>query len=215
MPDNTLTDLTLVIDRSGSMGAIRGEAQLGINAFIQGQSHGAGDARLTLMQFDTEYECVHSGVPIEEVPRYVLRPRGATALLDAVGRTISEVGGRLASMPEPERPGLVVFVIVTDGQENSSLEYTRSQVREMIRHQREVYSWEFVFLGVDDGAFHEAQSIGIDSEFTARYDRLRSRRAYDVIGNKCVEARACLSVGAAADMAFSDDERAEMTGQES
>jgi hypothetical protein len=81
-----LTDITLVVDRSGSMQERRADAQGGVNAFIQKQAEEPGEALLTLVQFDTEYEIVHSGAPIHKVPEYTLEPRGATALLDAVGR---------------------------------------------------------------------------------------------------------------------------------
>ena len=134
-----LTDITIVVDRSGSMYACQSDAQGGINRFIEEQKKMEGHAHLTLVQFDTEYEFVHTGVPIENVSEYALVPRGATALLDAVGRAINETGRRLANVPESDRPGCVVFVIVTDGQENSSHEFTKSQVREMIEHQRGRY----------------------------------------------------------------------------
>ncbi len=131
-----LTDITLVVDRSGSMQEIQSDAEGGVNAFIEKQAEEPGEALLTLVQFDTEYEFVHKGVPIEKVPKYELAPRGMTALLDAVGRAINETGERLAKMPEPDRPGLVIFVIMTDGMENSSKEFTKSQIKEMIEEQQ-------------------------------------------------------------------------------
>jgi hypothetical protein len=128
-----LTDITLVVDRSGSMQQRREDAQGGVNAFVQQQAREPGDALLTLVQFDTEYEIVHSGVPVQDVPEYELVPRGLTALLDAVGRAINETGKRLSDMNEADRPGLVIFVITTDGLENSSQEFTRDQIKEMRR----------------------------------------------------------------------------------
>ena len=118
-----LTDITMVIDRSGSMQSIRSDAEGGINSFIEQQKQEPGEANVTLVQFDADYEFVHSGVPIRQVPAFKLVPRGSTALLDAVGRAINETGARLAAMDEVQRPGLVVFVIVTDGEENSSREF--------------------------------------------------------------------------------------------
>ena len=115
-----LTDITMVIDRSGSMQSIQSDAQGGINSFIQQQKQEPGETLLTLVQFNTDYEFVHSGVAVKHVPEFHLKPTGSTALLDAVGRTINEAGTRLAATDEFQRPGLVVFVIVTDGQENSS-----------------------------------------------------------------------------------------------
>ena len=122
-----LTDITLVVDRSGSMQEIRSDAEGGVNAFVEKQAEEPGEALLTLVQFDTEYDFVHKGVPIDKVPKYELHPRGATALLDAVGRAINETGERLAKMAEPDRPGLVIVVIMTDGLENSSREFTKSK----------------------------------------------------------------------------------------
>src|SRR5687768_7332033 len=85
-----LTDITLVVDRSGSMAEVRDDAEGGVNTFIAQQAKQPGEALLTLVQFDTEYEFLHTGVPIQNVSRYELVPRGMTALLDAVGRAINE-----------------------------------------------------------------------------------------------------------------------------
>ncbi len=157
---NDLTDITLVVDRSGSMSHIKNDAEGGVNAFVRQQAMEQGNALLTLVQFDTEYEFVHRGVDIRQVPRYNLHPRGMTALLDAVGRAIHETGSRLAKMNEADRPGLVVFVIMTDGLENSSVEFTKQKVKELIDHQQTVYNWQFIFLGADQDAFGEASRMG-------------------------------------------------------
>jgi len=134
-----LTDITLVVDRSGSMNAIREDAEGGVNALIREQARQPGEALLTLVQFDTEYDFVHKGIPIGQVPAYKLVPRGNTALLDAVGRAMNETGERLATIAEADRPGLVIFVIVTDGQENSSKEFSKAQVKEKIAEQQSKY----------------------------------------------------------------------------
>ncbi len=154
-----LTDITLVVDRSGSMESIKSDAEGGINEFILQQASEPGEAMLTLMQFDTEYDLVHNGVKVSDVPAYTLVPRGMTALLDAVGRAINETGARLAAMPEQDRPGLVVFVIVTDGEENSSQEFTRADLRKLIEHQQSEYSWQFTFLAADQDAFAAGGSL--------------------------------------------------------
>jgi hypothetical protein len=142
-----LTDITLVVDRSGSMEAVREDAEGGVNAFLREQAQQPGEALLTLVQFDTEYEFVHKGISVKDAPAYKLVPRGCTALLDAVGRAINETGDRLAKMAETDRPGLVVFVIVTDGLENSSHEFTKVKVQEMIDRQQNQYHWQFTFPG--------------------------------------------------------------------
>lgn len=120
--NTNLTDITVVIDRSGSMASCRADAQGGLNTFIKTQASEPGEALLTLVQFDNQYEIVHRGVPIKDVPKFALVPRGGTALFDALGRAINDTGARLAAMQEADRPGLVMFAIVTDGDENSSRE---------------------------------------------------------------------------------------------
>src|SRR5262249_34920935 len=148
-----LTDITVVVDRSGSMAACQSDAEGGLNTFINEQKRLPGESLFTLVQFDTEYEFVHKGIPIRDVPPYHLVPRGSTALLDAVGRAIIETGERLRNMKEADRPGLVVFVILTDGQENSSREFQLAKIKEMVQHQQDVYKWQFTYLGANQDAF--------------------------------------------------------------
>jgi uncharacterized protein YegL len=205
-----LTDITLVVDRSGSMQARRKDAQGGINAFIEGQAREPGEALLSLVQFDTEYEVVHSGVPMDAVPEYDLVPRGATALLDAVGRAINETGKRLADMDEAERPGLVIFVITTDGLENSSKEFTKARVKQMIEHQQEKYSWQFTFLGANQDAFAEAGGLGIHDAGVATFAPDKVRRAYQVSSARVSRMRGQSRRGEEVKDAFTDQEREEM-----
>lgn len=124
------------------MSTIGDDAEGGVNNFIQEQAQQPSDALLTLIQLGTEYEFLHSGVPIGQVPKCELHPRGSTALLDAVGRGINETGNRLREISEPDRHGLVIFVFVTDGMENSSHEFTKAQIKEMIeRRERQWWPW--------------------------------------------------------------------------
>lgn len=205
-----LSDITMVIDRSGSMESIRADAEGGINTFIESQKKEAGEALLTLVQFDTEYEFLHRGSPIGHVPRYTLVPRGATALLDAIGRAINETGSRLAAMPEPERPGLVVFVIVTDGHENSSKEFTRDKIRQMIEHQQSVYQWQFTFLAANQDAFAEGATLGIDPTGIADFDAKKHFFAYRSASVKMSRMRKALSDGEIIDNNFTAEERDDM-----
>jgi len=205
-----LTDITLVIDRSGSMQSIRDDAQGGINAFIAGQSKTPGDVLVTLVQFDTEYEFLHRGVPVRDVPPYALEPRGGTALLDAVGRAINETGARLAKLPEPERPGLVIFVVMTDGQENSSREFTKAQIRKMIQHQQSVFNWQFTFLGANQDAFAEAGEIGIAAGGTADFSASKVAGAWSATLAKVSRMRQARSDGDTVDNSFTQEERDDM-----
>lgn len=163
-----LTEIVLIVDRSGSMASIKEDAQGGFNEFIEEQKKLEGEARVTLIQFDTEIDTVYDNVNINEVKEYTLIPRSMTALLDAVGYTISKVGERLSNTPEEEKPSKVMVCIITDGQENSSKEYDRTKIKEMIEHQRTKYSWEFVFIGANVDAFSEAGSLGV--LYSATYD---------------------------------------------
>lgn len=205
-----LADITLVVDRSGSMQSIREDAEGGVNSFITGQVKQPGEARLTLVQFDTEYEFVHRGVPVGQVPPYQLVPRGSTALLDAVGRAINETGARLAAMNEADRPGLVVFVVVTDGQENSSREFTRAAIREMIEHQQTHYSWQFTFLGANQDAFAEGAALGVAQAGCANFSAGKVAVAYRNVDAKVGRMRAARKAGAAVINEFTDGEIQQM-----
>ena len=184
-----LTDITLVVDRSGSMQEIRSDAEGGVNAFVEKQAKEPGAATLTLVQFDTEYEFLYKGVPISQVPKYELVPRGGTALLDAVGRAINETGERLGKMADADRPGLVIFVVMTDGQENSSKEFSKTRIKEMIQHQQLTYSWQFTFLGADQDAFAEASAMGMDAAGAANFAKHKVSAAYGAAAAKVARMR--------------------------
>ena len=205
-----LTDITMVVDRSGSMESIKSDAEGGINSFIDQQKQEPGEALLTLVQFDTEYEFVHSGVPVKQIPAFTLVPRGSTALLDAVGRAINETGARLAAMAESQRPALVVFVIVTDGAENSSREFTRDQIRTMVEHQQSAYKWQFTFLAANQDAFAAGGSMGIAQDGIAAYSMGKVRGSWDAASKKMSRMRKAAGEGAAVDNKFTDEERGEM-----
>ncbi len=206
-----LTDITLVVDRSGSMSKIRDDAEGGINTFIDDQKGADGDATLTIVQFDTEYEFVHTGKPIQDVPKYTLTPRGGTALLDAVGRAIAECGERLDKLDEANKPGCVVFVIVTDGHENSSKEFTKEKVRESITLQRETYNWQFTFLGADDSAFDEAVAMGIPISAAAAYSPDKVGTSYKTASKAVMRGRTAALKGQKVDMSYTEDERKAMS----
>jgi uncharacterized protein YegL len=164
MKDN-LTELIFILDRSGSMSHLVSETINGFNATIEKQKQEDGEALVTVVLFDDKYEVLHDGVDIKSIPvltgaQYFVR--GYTALLDAIGRTINTVGTRLKNTPEDERPSKVLLIITTDGQENSSHEFTQDQVRLMIEHQKTKYNWEVLFIGGDINSARYAQhDLGI------------------------------------------------------
>jgi len=208
---NDLTDLTLVVDRSGSMCTIRADAEGGINALLDDQKKEPGDCNLTLVQFDNEYEFVHKGIDISEAAHYSLHPRGATALLDAVGQAINATGRRLDEMKEEDRPSLVAFVITTDGHENCSREFTSAQIRKMISHQQSEYNWKFTYLGADADCFDEAESMGIDASGTAQYNVARSAQMFNATSQKMSRMRTVASCGINPDNSYTKDELKEMS----
>lgn len=167
-----LTSITVILDRSGSMASVKDETISGFNHFIEAQKKVEGEAELSLIQFDHEHEVVYLGKNLKDVPNLdntTFSPRGMTALLDAIGKTIVDVGITLASKDESDRPNNVLFVIITDGHENSSREYQKSQINEMINHQKDNYKWEFVFIGANQDAIAEAGKLGIKADNSLNY----------------------------------------------
>lgn len=159
-----LTEIVFILDQSGSMTSLADDTIGGYNSYVKEQQREPGEAYLTTVLFDDRYIVLHDHVNIQDVPpltSHEYSPMGMTALMDAIGKTINSVGQRLANTPEEERPAHVIFVITTDGYENDSQEFTRTQIKEMIEHQQQKYSWQFLFLGAGIDAYQEASSIGI------------------------------------------------------
>src|SRR5674476_592182 len=129
MTNKDYTAIKVVVDRSGSMFSIKDDAEGALAEFIKGQTALPGRATISISQFDTEYDVVYKSVDVDIAPKYTLSPRGGTALNDAVGRAITEFGQELSDLQERYRPGQVVFVVITDGWENSSMEYSRLDVK--------------------------------------------------------------------------------------
>ena len=211
---NDLTDITVILDSSGSMECCRSEAEVGLNRFIEEQKAHPGDALFTLVKFSTEYAFEYKAVLIGKVSKVNLCPSGNTALLDAVGHGIIEAGQRLGAMPADQRPGLVVFVILTDGEENSSTEFKKETVRKLIEKATNVYKWQFVFLGANQDSFTEGGGIGIPQATCANYSTDRAAEGIQVTSAKLSRARSSMAGGILADLRFTDDERAALTRRE-
>lgn len=167
------TEITLILDRSGSMHSVAKAAIAGVNQFIEDQKALPGEIVFTLVLFNHERQVPIERVPIRDVP--VLgpehyRPGGSTALLDAVGFTIDETGQRLAATLESDRPSKVIVAILTDGFENVSHYFRPEQVAARIRHQQDVYKWEFLFLAANQNAIREGGKLGIRQEATLTFD---------------------------------------------
>lgn len=166
-----LTEIISLLDRSGSMGGLEEDTIRGYNDFVEKQSRMDGEAIITTVLFDDKYEVLWNGIDIKEakITEKEYFVRGYTALLDAVGKTIIEVGARLSKTKEGDRPDKVIFVIITDGKENASREFTYEKVNELIKHQKDKYNWEFVFLGANIDVEKEAENLGIPLKNTYRY----------------------------------------------
>lgn len=167
-----LTEIVFILDRSGSMRSLTSDTIGGYNTFIENQKNEPGEAVLTTILFDDQYEVLHNGVDIKTVKEMTNKEyfaRGCTALLDAIGKTINTVGERLKNTKEEDRPSKVIFVITTDGFENASKEFTQPNIKEMIEHQTNKYNWQFMFLGANIDAVGTAQSFGISAQFASNY----------------------------------------------
>lgn len=166
-------DITIVLDRSGSMGGIRGDTIGSFNRFIEDQKGiEAGDCRVSMVQFNQQVEQVYEAEDLKNVKpldteRYV--PMGTTALLDALGETIRKTGDRLAAMKEGERPARVLILVITDGHENASKEFKKDQIKGMVEHQKEKYSWDFLFMGANVDSFDEGAGVGVDRYYAANF----------------------------------------------
>jgi hypothetical protein len=168
-----LVEIISILDRSGSMSGLEKDTIGGYNSFISKQSSLPGEIKVTTVLFDDKYELLFSGVkPVDAILNETnYFTRGSTALLDAIGKTLNEVGARLANTKEEERPEKVIVVITTDGYENASVEYDYLKIKEMIKQQSEVYKWEFLFFGANIDTNIVADDLGIARK------RARSYRA--------------------------------------
>mgnify|MGYP000923335057 CR=1 FL=1 len=174
-----ITEIIFLLDRSGSMSGLESDTIGGFNSFIKKQCS-LGRTHLTTILFDDRYEILHNGVDAGTVTLTEKEyfTRGSTALLDAIGKTIIDVGLRLSHLDEASYPNKVIFVITTDGLENSSKEFTNYKVKQMIHHQQHKCNWEFLFFGANIDAVMEADHIGINYccafNFSATRDGVRT-----------------------------------------
>lgn len=195
-----LTYIAVILDRSGSMAWIKDATKEGLDVFIETQKQTPGDALFTLVQFDDRYE-VHAWEKKLSDVKYEYNPRGGTALLDAIGKTINDVGASLAARSEDNRPAKVMLVVVTDGEENASREFTHEKVFEMITHQRDTYSWEFVFLGANQDAIKAGTALGIHAQSSMTYSSndVGTRAAFATLGETSTNFRGGVTKSAVID----------------
>lgn len=167
-----LTELVFILDKSGSMAGLERDTIGGFNAMLDKQKAQAGECRITTVLFDHRYELLHDRTDIRAVRPITAREYwvgGSTALLDALGKTIHKIATAQKNTSEPFRAKRVMFVIITDGEENASREYAAKEVKEAIRRQKSRYGWEFIFLGANIDAVETAGRFGIDAGRAANY----------------------------------------------
>ncbi len=165
------TEIIFIIDKSGSMSRLTNDTIEGFNGFVESQKDDTKTI-LTTVLFDTSWKILHDGVDVYEVSPMTTKDYiagGGTAMLDAIGDTINRVQDRHDELGS-EKPEKVLFVITTDGEENSSRKFTKAQIEKMIKHQTNGHNWEFMFLGANMDAVKEAASIGISYDRSISYD---------------------------------------------
>ncbi len=186
MANKNLTETVFILDRSGSMSGLAADTIGGYNSSLAKQRTEKGDAVITTVLFDDKYEILHDKASIKKVKNITKKEyfaRGMTGLLDAIGKTINHVGNRHKNALDIEVPGKTIVVIITDGHENASKEYSLSKVKQMIERQKEKYGWEFLFLGANIDAVSTAASFGINADRAVTYqaDREGTRINFETV----------------------------------
>lgn len=163
------THLVVLSDRSGSMSSIKKDVEGGFNTFIEEQKKADGECTISLAQFDTEYELLYSFKPISETPTFQVIPRGGTALYDSLAKLILDTGNAIKVMKEEDRPSKVIFIVSTDGEENSSREYSSDAVKKMVEEQTNTWKWDFVYLGANQDAVLTGGGLGFSKAASMSY----------------------------------------------
>ncbi len=185
--NNKLTEIVFILDRSGSMAGLEDDTIGGFNAFVEKQKKTEGEAVLSAVLFSNDSEVIYDRVNIQKVEPMTdaqYRVGGCTALLDAIGGAVHHIKNVHKYAREEDRPAKTVFVITTDGMENASRAYTYEEVQKMVKHEREKYGWEFLFLGANMDAIAAAKSFGIREDRAVRYkgDGVGTALNYKVVG---------------------------------
>jgi len=197
MPDQNLTHLAMLLDRSGSMQSIKQATEQGFDLFLAEQREAPGRCTVTLAQFDDEYEEVYTDLDVREVPPLNLRPRGRTALLDSIGRLVQTTALRIAQLPEERRPGAVIVGIMTDGLENASKEYTHAAIKALVTEREETFGWTFLYMGANQDAIEVGASLGVRRERSLTYDTANVDQAYAATSRTMASMRSAVAAGAA------------------
>lgn len=196
-----LTEITIILDRSGSMQSIASDAIGGFNAFLAtqrrepnvGREPGSDATRLTLVLFDDKYEVPYKSIPLTEVPDltdHTFLPRGSTALRDAIGRTLSKMTRSFAARPVEQKPATIIIAILTDGEENASHEYSAAHIADLIEAKKEL-GWQFIFLAANQDAIATAAALRIDAADALNFvsNQAGTATAFRELSDKVMEKR--------------------------
>ena len=167
-----ITELVFILDKSGSMAGLEADTIGGYNAMLAKQKNAEGEATVTTVLFNHEFELLHDRINVRGIAPITEKEYevgGTTALLDAIGSTIQKIGNVQKRTSEEVRAGKVLFVITTDGMENASRQFGYDKIKAMIAHQKETYGWEFIFLGANIDAISTAAKFGINEDFAVEY----------------------------------------------
>lgn len=181
-----MTELVFILDRSGSMSGLEDDTIGGFNGMLKKQKEESENVNVTTVLFDDKVDIIHDRFPIAIVQPLTEKDyfvRGCTALLDAVGESIHKIENVENHLPESHKAEKVIFVITTDGHENSSKTYSYTEIRRLIEAKKEC-GWEFLFLGANIDAVGEAAKMGIDRNRAVTYenDKAGVSLNYEVVG---------------------------------
>ncbi len=193
-----LTELVMILDRSGSMGGLESDTIGGYNSMLRKQREAEGEVLVSTVLFDNVSEVLYDRIPLRDMPEMTEKEyfvRGCTALLDAIGGAIHHIGNVHKYAREEDRPEKTIFVITTDGMENASRRYSYEKVKQMVERQKEKYGWEFLFLGANIDAIETAGRFGIAPDRAANYNSDHEGTAlnYEVLADTVQRMRVCAS----------------------
>ena len=200
MSSSNFIHICFIIDESGSMSSSVNDVKGGFMRMIEEQKNiKDGKCTVSLFKFDSSVTEVFVGKDVSEINEIEYKPWGSTAMNDGIGTAINKIGKWLADMNEEDRPSKNLIVIMTDGEENASKEFTFTQCREMIKHQEEKYNWSFVYMGSDLTSMKEVNSLGI--RMSAFNSKSNLGNSYDIV-NKVTASYRCSTSLAESNLAF-------------
>lgn len=189
-----VTEVVFILDKSGSMAGLETDTIGGFNGMLNKQKKAEGEAFVTTVLFNHQYELLHDRINVKGISPITERDYevgGTTALLDAIGFSIQKIVNVQKNTSEAERADQVLFVITTDGMENASREFTSEKIKKMITHQKEKYGWDFMFLGANIDAISTAAQFGIDEDFAVDYhaDKMGTQLNYEMVSEAVIHLR--------------------------